>query len=224
MHALHFDTHACTHTRTHSHTGPTARSIWLTGFDELFVQLCHARTSRRLAVTDTTRAVSYWDEDGAFISKRMLTLLAYVCVATPVWSSSPSTVHSCKLSKSPSSRERHFHCKAAQCITGRDEKNLQGDLSLQVMKYTFFREGHTAGPSEWGICNDKTMIYSGWSSRGRVRNTLTMIYYLLSAKMELCCSQGRKKKKSVLLFSVSYWGDSLLSDRQAQQQLPNVSS
>ncbi len=133
-----------------------------------------------------------------FISKSVLTLPAYVGVSMPLWSSSLNTEHSCKVSRVHQC-VRHFPCEAVQCILGRDENYTLGDLSSQVMKYTFFREGHTAGPDEWGICNDKTMIYSGWSSRGRVRNTLTMIYYLLSAKMELCCSQ---RKKKVCFFSL----------------------
>lgn len=73
-----------------------------------------------------------------------------------------------------------------------------GDLYFQVMKYTFIREKLTAGPSEWGICDDKTMIYSGWSSRGQIGNTLTMMYYLLWNEALL------QPKKITGLLCVSY--------------------
>lgn len=42
--------HTCMHILLHR---PTVGGIWLTVFDELFIKLCHAWTSGRLAVTDT---------------------------------------------------------------------------------------------------------------------------------------------------------------------------
>lgn len=50
---------------------------------------------------------------------------------------------------------------------------------------------HIARLGAGGICNDKTMIYSRWSSRGQTCNTLNMIYYLPPAKLGLCCSKRK---------------------------------
>lgn len=118
----------------------------------------------------------------------------------PLWSCSLKR-RTLKSVKSPSMRVIFSARLRSAFWVERSHYRLR-DLSLQVMKYTFIRGGHGAGPSEWGICNDKTMIYSGWSSRGRIRNTLTMIYYLLPVKVELHCSQG---KETVICLYVSYW-------------------
>ncbi len=211
MHASHFDTHMHAHTPTQCHSQEhLTHWSWRTVCE---ASLC---TDKQKISSDRYLSCRLWrGHRWAFICKSTLTLPAYGGAAAPLWSSwwtlktRQESINICGIS----------HRSAVQRILCRDENRWLGDLSLQVMKYTFFREGHTAGPSEWGICNDKTMIYSGWSSRGRVGNTLTMIYYLLSAKMELC---GSQRKNGRLLFSVSYWDESLLSDRQAQQQLANV--
>lgn len=95
-----------------------------------------------------------------------LTLPAHVAVGTP---------HMIFLTEHPTlmqKRQEHISTfgiipfKAVLCILGRDDNHTLGDLSSQVMKYTFFREGHAVGPSDWGIYNDKTMIYSGEVQEG----------------------------------------------------------
>lgn len=87
------------------------------------------------------------------------------------------------------------------------------DLSLQVMKYTFIRQEHAAGPPD-----EASLMIRRWYTLREVQEgecgyTLTMINYLPSAKMELC--QAHWKKMWIFLLC---WCDSWLSDRQTQQR------
>lgn len=53
----------------------------------------------------------------------------------------------------------HFFT-AKECILGRDERHLWGDISLQLDEIYIFQRGDIQLVGS-GIFNDKTMIYSG---------------------------------------------------------------
>lgn len=106
----------------------------------------------------------------SFHLQKHANIRAYVGVRLPLWS--PRAQHSCGV-KAPST-----HAVFSLAV----HSGKWGKLVLSWFMFAgdemYIFQRRTCG--EWSICTDKTMIYSGWSSRGRVLHTLTVMNYLLS--------------------------------------------